>query len=269
MAGNKGQLYEQQTHTMLGKLGMVFGGHAGASHNKPDVTLLKGGKDKSGCELKNKPTAAGSLVMPYENGKWKFGDITNQQGVIEEEKLLLKTIGTKYKVLGLMNGNGHPWGQNSPPILQYNNGSKVVNGKPYGSYSLVQKLRFMAQDRKKFPGRNEVKLPIQASSICDYYISKNCSYMNVESHGFYTLNGQDELGLNDFMKKNGYPLIPDFAQSVSAAIRVRMQPKSLSKAEYQFTFTLTFSGPKKSPYNLSIGGNMGKFKKTHLYTALQ
>jgi len=254
---------------MLKKFGMVSGPSAGASHDKPDVTLLKGGTHTSGCELKNKPTAAGSLVMQYENGKWKFGDVTDSSGQIEEEKLLLKTIGIQYNVLGLMNGKTHAWGKNSPPVLQYQNGSKVVNGMPYGKYSLIQKGKFYAQDRKKFPGKNEVKLPIAASSICDYYISKGCSYMNVESHGFFTLNGKDELGLNDFLASKKYPLIPDFSQSVNAGIRIRMQPKSLSRFEYQFTFTFTFSRAKKSPYNLSVGGNAATFKKTHLYEALK
>jgi hypothetical protein len=269
MAANQGQIYETKTHTMLDKLGMVSGGSAGASHNIPDVTLLKGGKHKSGCELKNKPTAAGSLVMQYVNGKWKFGDVTIN-GVVQEEKLLLKNIGIEYKILDLMNGKGHPWGKNSPPILQYDSsGGKIVNGVPYKTYSLIQKAKFYKGDRKKFPGAHEVKQKINASSICDYYIAKGCSYMNVESHGFYTLNDQDDLGLNAFLAKKGYPLIPDFAASVNAAIRVRMQPKSLSRFEYQFTFTLTFTGPKKSPYNLSIGGNTAKFIKTHLYEALQ
>jgi hypothetical protein len=266
---NEGQIYETKTHTMLTKLGMASGAAAGASHDKPDVTLLKGGKHKSGCELKNKPTAAGSLVMQYENGKWKFGSVTDKDGDVQEEKLLLETIGKEYKVLSLMNGKGHPWGKNSPPMLQYKNGDKVVNGLPYSKYSLAQKGNFYAQDRKKFPGKNEVKMTINAASICDYYISKGCSYLNVESHGFYTLNGQDDLKLNQFLAKKGYDLIPDFAKSVNAGIRIRMQPKSLSRFEYQFTFTFTFSGPKKSPYNLSIGGDMREFKKTHLYEALQ
>lgn len=269
MASNQGQLYETKTHAMLNKLGMVIGPSAGASSDKPDITLLKSGNQQSGCELKNKPTAAGSLVMQYENGKWQFGDITDPSGMMLEEKFLLQTIGTQYKVLALMNGKGHLWGKNSPPILQYANGSKVVNGKPYGKYSLIEKRKFYTQDRKKFPGANEVKIKINASSICDYYIAKGCSYMNVESHGFYTLNNRDDLGLNAFFAKKKYPPIPDFTDSTNASIRIRMQPKSLSNVDYQFTFTLVFSGPQKSAYNLSVGGNMAQFKKTHLYEALQ
>jgi hypothetical protein len=50
------------------------------------------------------------------------------------------------------------------------------------------------------------------------------------------------------MKK---PLIPDFANSVTAEIRVRCQLKSMSKADYQFVMTLQFKGAKTSPYNIA------------------
>ena len=263
MPVNKGQIYEAKTHAMLKKLGMAFGGAAGASHTLPDITLLQAGKHKSGCELKNQPTAAGSLVMQYIKGKWQFGPVDQ-----DEEKMLLRDIGIKEDVLSYMNGRSHPWGKNNPPVLQYDqNGDKIVNGKPFGSYTLVQKLKFYAQDRKKYPGKNEVKIPVDAKTICNYYLSKGCSYMNVESHGFYTLNGQDDLDLNKFLQKNKYPLIPDFAKSTTASIRVRLQPKG--SGGYQFTFTLVIGKTTKSPYNLSEGGSAAKFKKAHLYEALQ
>ena len=43
--------------------------------------------------------------------------------------------------------------------------------------------------------------------------------------------------------------IPNFASSITAKIRIRIQYKG--SGSYQFALTLLFSGVKKSPYNLA------------------
>lgn len=69
----QGFVYESNAYDALQKYSISTGGVAGASHDKPDLTIQKG-KKTSGVELKLSPTAAGSLVLKYYNGKWALGD---------------------------------------------------------------------------------------------------------------------------------------------------------------------------------------------------
>jgi hypothetical protein len=245
-----GFLYEKNTFKALKSYSIVHGVPACASSTCPDIVLqTANGKTKSGCEMKKTPTAAGSLVMKYYNGKWHFGETDG-----EDEKEFLKFVGTERNLLtGYMNKKTTPWGK-SVPLLQNdpsNPNKKIAKGKPFGSYTTKEKKAFYATDLSKYGGTNEVKINIPASIICDYYIKKECSYMNVGTHGFYTLNGHDDLGLQSKIKKAGGVLIPNFADSVSAQIRIRCQAKSTSRGEYQFTMTLQFFGVSASPYNLA------------------
>ena len=77
----EGFQYEENAYRALQKYGISTGGVAGASHDKPDLTIKKGNKT-AGVELKNAPTSAGSLVMKYYKGKWSYGDY---KGEIEKE----------------------------------------------------------------------------------------------------------------------------------------------------------------------------------------
>lgn len=101
-----------------------------------------------------------------------------------------------------------------------------------------------AKDIKNYGGPNEIKLNIPTRTIGLYYNKKNTHYMNVGSHGFYTMN-VDPLNLNEHLEQK----IPDIANSATSIIRVRCQYKG--GGDYQFVMTLQFSGVKASPYNIA------------------
>lgn len=243
----EGFLYEEKAYEALQKYDISTGGTAGASHDKPDLTIQARGKKPTGCELKNSPTSAGSLVMKYYNGKWDFGDYKG-----EPEKEMLVSIAKAANLLREMNTSGNA-GKNwrgKKPILQ----NTAAGGKTLmiGSISnLKDKQKAYKVDIANFGGENEVHIDVGSKAVCDYYITKKCSYINVGTHGFFTLNGKDDLGLNAKLKKLGLEEIPDFATNSETKIRVRCQLKSSSKSDYQFALTLQFSGVKKSPYNIA------------------
>ena len=107
------------------------------------------------------------------------------------------------------------------------------------------------KDLENFGGQNELHIDVGSKAVCDYYITKKCSYINIGTHGLFTLNGNDALGLNKKLKELGLPPIPDFAKSSDTIIRMRCHLKSKSNAQYQWSLTLQFSNVKKSPYNLA------------------
>jgi len=242
----EGFLYEENAYNALKGYGISTGGTAGASHDKPDLTIQARGK-KIGCELKNSPTAAGSLVMKYFKGKWSYGDY---KGEIEKEMLV--SIADKVNLLKEMNTSG-PHGtawRKSKPVLQNNqSGGKIL---VVGDISNIENRRNAYKiDLDNFGGENELHIDVGSKAVCDYYLTKKCSYICVGTHGFFTLNGKDVLGLNARLKILGYPPIPDFAKSSDTKIRMRCHLKSKSKAQYQWSLTLQFSNVQKSPYNIS------------------
>ena len=250
----KGFLYERNTYKALMDYGIAAGDlPAGAASDRPDLEIKKSkdrsGSKSTGCELKLAPTAAGSLVMKYYKDKWSFGETDG-----DPEKELMKFVGTKFNILrDHMNTKRTKWGKNTPMLQNdpTNTKIKIVGKKRFSDYPVDQKRKFYNYDLSNYGGQNEVKVIVPASYICDYYISKKCSYLNVGTHGFYTLNKKDDLSLNTFLRAKSKPLIPNFADSVTAEIRVRCQLKSSSKADYQFVMTLQFKGAKGSPYNLA------------------
>jgi hypothetical protein len=237
MAVQQGFVYESNAYQALKPYGISAGtGPAGASHDRPDLEIKLSTSTASrgeGVELKISPTAAGSLVMKYFNNKWSYGDTGG-----DPEKELLKSLGIKYKVLDLMNNKRTAWGSATPYLQNDASGKKILAG-------VTDKRKAYERDIAQYGGQSEVKVPIPAKAICEYYNSKKCSYINVGSHGFYTLNRKDPLGLN---KKIGNT-IPDFSDSASATIRVRCQYKG--GGDYQFVMTLEFKTVKKSPFNLA------------------
>lgn len=243
----EGFLYEENAYAALQKYDISTGGTAGASHDKPDLTIQAKGKKPTGCELKNSPTAAGSLVMKYYNGKWDFGDYAG-----EVEKEMLVAIAKKANLLREMNTSGTAgteW-RKSEPILQNDRAGKKK--LLVGDISkLKDRQRAYKKDISNFGGKKEIHIDVGSKAVCDYYITKKCSYINVGTHGFFTLNGQDDLGLNKKLKELGLEEIPDFAVNSKTIIRMRCQLKSTSQTQYQFSLTLQFSGVKKSPYNIA------------------
>lgn len=240
----EGFLYEKKAHAVLHKYNISTGEPAGASSDKPDLTVQKG-KDTTGVELKNSPTAAGSLVLKYVNGKWAYGD-TGDDDSPAPEKEFLKALGIKARLLPTMVSK---WGKKTPMLQNETTGKKKL---AVGSWSvLADKERAYNHDLAMFGGQNEVHIDVGAKAVCDYYLTKKCSYINIGTHGFFTLNGIDKLGLNKKLKSLKHPEIPNFANNADCKIRVRVQLKSSSKKDYQFVMTLQFSNVRKSPYNIA------------------
>jgi hypothetical protein len=233
----QGFVYEANAYKALEKFGISVGGVAGASHDKPDLSIVtKSVKTPAGCELKISPTAAGSLVLKYYKGKWDFGEIKG-----DPEKEMMKEIATKYKLLQNMNTSGAEgarW-RGKVPILQNDQaGKKILTG------GIKDKRKAYEIDIENFKGENEVHITVPAKAICDYYNKKKTHYLNVGTHGFYLMNKLDPLKLNAKLQKK----IEDFSNCASARIRVRCQSKG--GGDYQFVMTLEFSNVKKSAYNL-------------------
>jgi hypothetical protein len=241
----EGFLYEENAYNALKKYKISTGGTAGASSDKPDLTIqAKVGRAMvtTGCELKNSPTAAGSLVLKYVDGKWAYGDT----GEDSPEKDFLKNLGIEADLLRKMTSKY----KGLEPMLQNTkDGKKKLK---VGNWSVLShKEKAYKQDLKTYGGSNELHIDVGAKAVCDYYLKKKCSYINIGTHGFFTLNGVDSLSLNHKLTSAGYPMIPNFAENAECKIRVRVQLKSSSKKDYQFVMTLQFSGVKKSPYNIA------------------
>jgi len=252
MSKRRGFDYEVNAYRALKEYDISFGASpAGAASDRPDLQIKKDKKNfnTTGVELKISPTAAGSLVLKYYNGKWSFDDPGD-----DPEKMLMIGMAKEVRLLnGFLNSRSTSWGKNVP-LLQNdpaNTRTKMVNGKRFADYSVSQKGKFYEIDISNYGGRNEVIINVPASKICDYYKAKKCSYMQVGSHGFYILNGRDDFGLNRILQSKGMPRIPDLKNSVKARIRCRCQIKSTSKKDYQFVMTLDFQSAVKSPYNLA------------------
>lgn len=233
----EGFLYEERAYKALEKYGISTGGTAGASHDKPDLTIQNKAKKKTGCELKNSPTAAGSLVMKYHKGKWSFGDFKG-----DPEKEFMYALAVKAKLLNEMNtsgSHGKNWRGKVPALQNDSTGKKIL------APGFTDKKKAYEYDLKQYGGSNEVHIDVGGKAVSDYYNSKKCHYINVGTHGFFLLNSSDPLGLNKKLKHQ----IPDFSDSASCKIRVRCQYKG--GGDYQFVMTLQFYGVKKSPYNIA------------------
>lgn len=234
----QGFLYEQNAAKELKALGFSTGAVAGASHDKPDLELISlSHKQPVGCELKISPTAAGSLVMKYSNGKWSYGDTKN-----DEEKTVLVKLGDKVNLLREMNTGGQ-YGRNWAGKVPYTQNDAITGRKirigaktPKEAYDL---------DIAQFGAQNEIKIPIDARFICDYYVTKKCKYINVGTHGFYTLDSSDPLNINKHLSQK----LPYFGTSAAAQLRVRCQYKG--SGDYQFVLTMEFKKTDKSPYNIA------------------
>jgi hypothetical protein len=253
----QGFVYEENAYKALNKMGISVGGIAGASHDKPDLSIVtKTIKTPAGCELKISPTAAGSLVLKYFKGQWEFGDIKG-----DPEKMMMQEIAKKYKLLENMNTSGSAgarW-RGKVPVLQNNAaGKKILTG------GIKDKSAAYKIDIESFKGENEVHIDVPAKAICDYYNKKKTHYLNVGTHGFYLMNKLDPLKLNAKLQKK----IEDFSNCASARIRVRCQSKG--GGDYQFVMTLEFSNVKRSVYNLcpisapnNVAINTSAYKEPH------
>ena len=224
----KGFEYEEQAYKALQEYKISTGGVAGSSSDKPDLTIKVGNKT-AGVELKNKPTAAGSLVLKYYDGEWHFGETEGKA-----EKEFLKEIGDSVGIIKKLNSE---W---KNPALRYNGTKKEYIGFPN------QRAAY-ASDLKKF---GNMYIDVPNSVISNYYHSKKCGYFNVGSKGLFLLK-EDKLGLNEKLRKLKLPPIPKFSAINSAKTQIRVRVQAKGGGDYQFVFTFQFKSVTNSPYNLA------------------
>ena len=258
----KGFDYEKNLYYCLKKDKLVAGNPPAGEDiaaGRPDIEIKLASQPdtkKEGCELKLAPTAGGSLVMKYTDGKWMF----DPKAKNKKEAVFMMAVAKKANLLREMNtsGNyGNNWRGKTPFLQNDANGGKIVTG------GVKDKREAYAKDIKQFGGQNEIKIPVPAKVMCDYYNLKKTHYLNVASHGFYLMNTRDPLKLNNGIKGQK---IPDFANSASLKIRVRCQPKG--GGDYQFAMTLEFGGVRHSPYNIGpiVSPKVVEIDKRALFT---
>jgi hypothetical protein len=236
---HQGFEYEKKAYKALRKYEISTGG-TGAPHDKPDLSIKTRTRPPTGCELKISATAAGSLVLKYYDGKWSYGDTKG-----DPEKKFIQVIGEKSHLMRELNDSGAygaRWRGKTPHLQNdpKNPRKKIL----LGAKSMMDGYN---QDYRLF--REEINIRIDAHYISDYYIKKHCSYLNVGTDGFYTLNNQDALGLLPKLAKNKLPTIPNFSRSASARLNVRIQAKG--GGDYQFVVRFTFTIKQRSPYNIA------------------
>lgn len=227
----KGFEYEEQAYNALQQYNISTGGVAGSTANKPDLTIKIGNKT-AGVELKNKPTAAGSLVLKYYDGSWHFGETG---GKVEKE--FLKEIGDSVNIIKKLNDQ---W---KNPALRYTGANKTT--KEYIGFS-NQRAAYNS-DLKKF---GNMYIDVPNNVISKYYHSKKCGYFNVGSKGLFLLE-QDTLNLNAKLRKLGLSPIPKFSDINSAKTQIRVRVQAKGGGDYQFVFTFQFKSVSNSPYNLA------------------
>ncbi len=217
--------YEKNAAKFLKTKGLVEASFhpAGASHATADLELTYKRKTE-GCELKITAASAGSLVLKYDLIKksWSFNDVKN-----DPEKDFLVSVAKKVGALRMIDKE---W--NSVPLKF--KGSKLPPRKQY------------EVDHKNF---KEISKDIPAKYIEDYYNEKKTYYVNVGTHGFYLFGRKDPFSLNSKLRDVGMDQIPSFGNSARARFRARVQAKG--GGAYQFTFELSFSMMKTSPYNIA------------------
>ena len=259
MATQQGFEYEKNTFEYLKKYNLCAGtGSAGASHDKPDITLKVNGEE-SGCELKISPTAGGSLVLKYFDKKalhWQFGDVVHD----ETEKKFLKDLAIQCGALQEVN-------------QQWKTRPYLIEDRDKQHEAIMLKIPLRERYNSDLKTCPDVRIKnLDSSAMSRYYNLKNTYYINVGTHGFYLLGDRDPLKLNEKLKQSNRALIPKFESVVKIVGRVRCQSKGVTKADaaekskgqigaqgYQFTFTLEFSIPaNSSPYNIAPLAKNGK-----------
>lgn len=230
--------YEKNSYNALRKYNVTSGSLVRARKDGLDMAI-KRSLNKSGLELKNKPTAAGSVVLKYIKDHWTWGEADT------EEKKFLIGVGNEIGVLKMMN---RYW---KKPVLQYSKDgkNKIYIGIPQHAAFDVDRRRFSSHS-----GTGDIVKEVPSKAICDYYNKKGSYYINIGNRGLFLLGSRDPLGLNAALRKKGMAPIPDFANEATRTVmRVRLQSKGKGHhryQDYQFAFTLEMSAVNTSPYNL-------------------
>ena len=219
----KGFQYEKNASDVLKQFVVVPPNFkpAGSRSKVPDLMLVKNGK-QSGCELKITASSAGSLVMKYSNGQWTVGS----ENETDDEKLFIADLA---KDVGIFDLIKQKWKNEPYKFTKDPNLKDEIKG--------LDKKEIYSAELKRFP---EIKGEIPSEKIEQYYNKKKTYYINIGTHGFYLMGPLNPLDVKG---------IPTFGESANASYRARVQYKG--DDNYQFTFEMSFTMSKKSPYNLA------------------
>tara|TARA_Y100000389_G_scaffold204965_1_gene261340 strand:- start:3151 stop:3981 length:831 start_codon:yes stop_codon:yes gene_type:complete len=250
--GQEGFLYEANVANALKKkkFGLVKGNYvpAGASSDRPDLDLTINGVDY-GCELKKDLADAGSLVIKYNNSRndVRIGDTGGSK-----EKEFMKSLGEKNGVLTAIK---RQWlqGQKRLWIAEDRDAKWLKRWEQAGRPNVEERYKQDLENSK------DILFNLPDTSIEKYYNLKDTYYINVGTHGFYLLGPKDPGKMQCTA-----PKVPLWSRSHKCVLRVRIQPKGVSKAlllekrnkkptgsqGYQITMSMTFKAVKKSPYNI-------------------
>ena len=259
MAAQRGFVYETNTSNYLKTVvtensphGVVLQNFspASAASDRPDI-MINFNNLSDGLELKINNASFGSLVVKWDllkgvtGNHWKWGEVGDH-----EEKIFLKNIGDSVNVL-----------DNLEKLWAVPN---LIDDKEvwYESKSLPALRNRYEQDLVSCPDKY---FSVSSQTISKYYNTKNTHYINLGSHGFYTLGPNDPLGLNVMLRGRKQNPIPNWNNSHDASIRCRCQPKGISTAEaqeertgyqlgawgYQFTAEFSVRNISRSPYNIA------------------
>ena len=254
----KGFLYEENAAKVLKKYTVDASGNtivpknfkpAGAGSKIPDLRiqrLVNNKLETTGCELKISSADAGSLVLKYKGGKWKFDELSSDTKDVDEKRFVIE-VATKNDAITKANSSSK-WGGKVPYLA--NKGMDPNTEEIEKEKSGLTGYQMYKRDLDTF---GDILGNISATDIETYYNKKNTYYINIGTHGFFLLGSENPLELKG---------IPRFSTNVKAKYRMRVHPKSGMTAAskeptknltvgYQFTFLMNFVISKRSPYNLA------------------
>jgi len=236
---NKGDIYEARVYKQYQQLKLV---PAGFSPPKPgghgiDCKLFlnnynymtpMNSKEKNrgqgaivGIELKfNELADFGQSGVRYNN-TWELHG--KNDDVSREKRALLKAAGAEQVIR-------REWASKGIPNIR----------KGMSSTKVSEKGR--QEDKNRFSGKGEIDYSSNVfSNLCaKYYISKQCPYINISSHGLYHF-GTDPIGLAKLGVKN-------FVTSTDMRLRVRLKPSGANSLS--FNASLKINNITASPINL-------------------
>ena len=236
---NEGDIYEARIYQQYQQRKLVPAGFAPpkpGGHGIDCKLFLNNYNYMTPMNSKEKNSGQGSIVgieLKLDE-KADFGQSGVQYGtnwelhgknddVSREKRALLKAAGAEQVIRRL-------WASKIPNIK-----------KGISSTKVSEKGR--QEDKNRFSGKGEIDYSSNVfSTLCaKYYLSKQCPYINISSHGLYHF-GTDPVGLSKFGVKN-------FVTSTDMRLRVRLKPSGAKSLT--FNASLKINNITASPINLN------------------
>jgi hypothetical protein len=228
MAAQQGFQYEENASDALKKLGFVPSNFkpAGAGHDQPDLKIKYKNKE-AGCELKITDASAGSLVIKYtpRTKQWGFDESSRD----DKEKAFIMDVADDVGLLDQIKAN---WTAEPYKIDKQYQTTEWKN--------TVGQMSSRSRYERDLAFFKDLKGPIPAEKIEQYYNKKDTYYVNIGTHGFYLFGSSNPLGFSKLQK---------FSNCADAGWRARVQYKGSDN--YQFTFEMNFKVRTRSSYNIA------------------